>query len=621
MLNNLIKVLTEYSITIQYSWYYDCTNHYYKRREPKFPKDCGSFNQLFLDKGVSMKTLRTQIMLGFGIVVLLIVILGVSTALGINNLVEYSEDVSEEQLPVLIADSRLTFNIAERVALTRGYMLTGEEEYVEEFNQLTEVSAQLQQELLTIDNSEEMANLVERSIEWRKIIVEQVFPAIQAGNEAEALRIDREITEPLANALILEFNEMTSDRQDSVLAEGLLRAEEGKTTAIVNFVLAIISITIGVVISYMMARGISRPVIQVSDRVERMAEGYLNDVPLETKRKDELGQQVYAINTMRERIQGTLFGTLNISRQLNESSGELLTSTETVRDSSNQIAATMEQLAAGAEAQANTASNMAEMVGEFFEDVRGANEAGQGVGNAAEEVLQRTGDGNERMANSVEQMNGIYQVVNESVEQIQLLDNQTKEISELVIVISEIAEQTNLLALNAAIEAARAGEQGKGFAVVADEVRKLAEQVAESVNKITFIVNRVQEGSSTAVKFLENGYTSVIEGKEAVVETQAVFEDITNLVTNMTRLTAEMSSNLNHIEEVGEQLTTGVAEIASIAEESAAGVQETTASVEQTTFQMEMINDGAEKLSELATELEKSVNQFAIEEGKEPDLS
>lgn len=568
-----------------------------------------------------MKTLRTQIMLGFGIVVLLIVILGVSTALGINNLVEYSEDVSEEQLPVLIADSRLTFNIAERVALTRGYMLTGEEEYVEEFNQLTEVSAQLQQELLTIDNSEEMANLVERSIEWRKIVVEQVFPAIQAGNEAEALRIDREITEPLANALILEFNEMTSARQDGVLAEGLLRAEEGKTTAIVNIVLAIISITIGVVISYMMARGISRPVIQVSDRVERMAEGYLNDVPLETKRKDELGQQVYAINTMRERIQGTLFGTLNISRQLNESSGELLTSTETVRDSSNQIAATMEQLAAGAEAQANTASNMAEMVGEFFEDVRGANEAGRGVGNAAEEVLQRTGDGNERMANSVEQMNEIYQVVNESVEQIQLLDNQTKEISELVIVISEIAEQTNLLALNAAIEAARAGEQGKGFAVVADEVRKLAEQVAESVNKITFIVNRVQEGSSTAVKFLENGYTSVIEGKEAVVETQAVFEDITNLVTNMTRLTAEMSSNLNHIEEVGEQLTTGVAEIASIAEESAAGVQETTASVEQTTFQMEMINDGAEKLSELATELEKSVNQFAIEEGKEPDLS
>lgn len=242
------------------------------------------------------------------------------------------------------------------------------------------------------------------------------------------------------------------------------------------------------------------------------------------------------------------------------------------------------------------------------------------MADAAGEVLQRTGDGNKMMTGSVEQMNEIYAVVNESVEQIQRLDNQTKEISELVIVISEIAEQTNLLALNAAIEAARAGEQGKGFAVVADEVRKLAEQVAESVNEITTIVDRVQEGSSTAVKFLENGYTSVQEGKEAVMETQTVFEDITNLVTNMTTLTNDMSENLNHIEEIGEQLTTGVAEIASIAEQSAAGVQETTASVEQTSFQIETINQGAVELADLSMELEKSVNQFAIEEGKEPNL-
>lgn len=567
-----------------------------------------------------MKTLRMQIMLGFAAVIILVIVLAASGALGIRGLVDYSEEVSEEQLPLLTIDSRLAFNIAERVAAIRGYMLTEDPMYLDRFNEISEQSQGLQEDLLTRTNREETKALIDKSIEWRTLILDNLVPVLQAGDREKAMAIYTEAIQPVGTDLMRGFNEAASNRQDIILEESSQRAEAGNRTAIINFSIAVFVVVLGIGISYFMARSISRPVVAVSERVERMAAGYLNDESLETKRKDEIGQQVYAINSMRERIQETLFGTLNISRRLNSSSNTLMESTGTVSDSSNQIAATMEQLAAGAEAQANTASNMSEMVSEFFEDVRRANTAGHGVADAAGEVLQRTGDGNKMMTGSVEQMNEIYAVVNESVEQIQRLDNQTKEISELVIVISEIAEQTNLLALNAAIEAARAGEQGKGFAVVADEVRKLAEQVAESVNEITTIVDRVQEGSSTAVKFLENGYTSVQEGKEAVMETQTVFEDITNLVTNMTTLTNDMSENLNHIEEIGEQLTTGVAEIASIAEQSAAGVQETTASVEQTSFQIETINQGAVELADLSMELEKSVNQFAIEEGKEPNL-
>ncbi len=568
-----------------------------------------------------MKTLRAQITLGFGIIILLVIILSGSSVFGINGLVKHSEDISEEQLPVLITDSRLAFNIAERIALSRGYMLTEDNTYITEFNELTEASIDLQEDLLNRVDNEQARQMVTKSIEWREVVTEQLFPAIQSGNEAEALRIDSEIAEPLANELMEEFDLAASERQDEMLAAGIERAEQGRATALMNLTIAIVVILAGLVISYFMARSISRPVVAVSERMGRMSEGILNDEPLEIKRRDEVGQQVHSINTMRERFQETLYGTLDISRKLNDSSEKLLNATGTVSDSSNQIAATMEQLAAGSEAQANTASNMAEMVGEFFEDVQQANQAGNKVAGAATQVLSRTEDGNEMMASSVEQMNEIYQVVHHSVEQIQELDSQTKEISELVVVISEIAEQTNLLALNAAIEAARAGEQGKGFAVVADEVRKLAEQVANSVSEITAIVDRVQTGSSTAVKALENGYTTVTDGKEKIIETQTVFEDITHLVTNMTRLTTDMSGTLDHMEEIGEQLTTGVSEVASIAEQSAAGVQETTASVEQTSFQVETIDTGAKELSQLATELETSVNQFAIEENKEPDPS
>ena len=560
-----------------------------------------------------MKTLRAQIMLGFGVVLLLVGILAVSSTLGINGFVKNSEEMSEEQLPMLITDSRLAFNVAERVALYRGYMLTGDEQYVEEFNELTKMSLSLQEELVRLAPSEEVRNLMTKGTEWHGILTEQIFPAVKAGNDAEATRIDSEIAEPLSNELIRGYDDLANARQDSMLAGGIENAETGSTTALMNFILAIVVILSGIGIAYFMSRNISKPIITVSERVERMARGIMNDEPLETNRKDEIGQQIHSINEMREKLQETLNGTLNIARQVSGRSTNLTEATATVSDASNQIAATMQELAAGSEAQANTATNMAEMVANFFEEVQHANLAGNEVVGASNTVLQRTSAGNEMMESSVEQMNDIYRVVNEAVERITKLDNQTKEISELVTVISAVAEQTNLLALNAAIEAARAGEQGKGFAVVAEEVKKLAEQVADSVNEITTIVDTVQEGSSGAVKALESGYHSVADGKQKVIDTGRIFEEITELVTNMNKLTTTMSADLDNIEELGGKLTEGVTEVAAIAEESAAGVEETTASVEQSTFQMEKISEGTEELSQLSNDLETSVNQFAIE--------
>ncbi|HJF31716.1 MAG TPA: methyl-accepting chemotaxis protein [Sporosarcina psychrophila] len=566
-----------------------------------------------------MKTIRAKIWAGFGVVVILATLLGLNGATGIKGLVETSNDISNEQLPMLITDSRLAFNIAERVAMSRGYIMYGDNKYIEEFNRLTEVSVTLQDELEQNTNSEEVRGLIANSIEWRETLTNQVFPAVKAGKQEEAERLDHEIAEPLANELMEGFDALAISRQDRIMSDGTKNVEKGKKIQQVNFAIMIVVILLAILISFYMARSISRPVIAVSRRMERMSEGVLNDPPLVTKLKDEVGQQINSINKMREEMQRILADTLTISRQVNNRSTNLSDTSEIVSDSTNQIAATMEQLAAGSEAQANTASNMAEMVGTFFEEVQHANEAGGQVVESSRAILQRTVSGNEMMDSSVHQMNEIYGVVTESVETIKQLDNQTKEISSLVTVISEIAAQTNLLALNAAIEAARAGEHGKGFAVVADEVKKLAEQVANSVSEITTIVNAVQAGSSHAVKALESGYQSVTDGKQKVLDTGVVFEEISKLASEMNKLTAEMSEDLDHLEEIGGKLTSGVTEVASIAEQSAAGVQQTTASAEQTSFQVEAMREAASELSTLSEALETSVNRFAIEENR--DLS
>ena len=546
-------------------------------------------------------------------VIALVIVLALYSATGIKSLVAASSDLTNRQLPMLITDSRLAFNVAERVAASRGYIMYGDTKYVDEFNSLTEASQALQDELEKTSNSEEVKRLIAASIEWRQVLTKQVFPAVKAGNKQEAARLDREVADPLAHEVMEGFNALSIERQDIMVADGVANTENGATTQVMNFAIAILIILLAVVISFFMARSISRPVVMVSQRMERMAEGILNDPPLETKLKDEVGQQIHSINKMREAMQGILADTLAISRQVNSRSTDMTETSAIVGDSTNQIAATMEQLAAGSEAQANTASNMAEMVGVVFEDIQHANEAGELVVTTSQAILERTASGNDMMESSVEQMNTIYGVVNASVETIKQLDNQTKEISSLVTVISEIAEQTNLLALNAAIEAARAGEHGKGFAVVADEVKKLAEQVADSVSEITTIVNNVQEGSSSAVTALESGYTSVADGKQQVLDTGAVFEEISKLVTTMNEQTSIMSKDLRHLEEIGGKLTEGVTEVASIAEESAAGVQQTTASAEHSSHQVEIMRVGVTELSNLANELETSVKRFAIE--------
>lgn len=559
-----------------------------------------------------MKSLRLKIIVGFLIVIGLVGLMAVYSGIGINKMVSNTEDVSNGQIPMLVTDSRLAFNIADRVALARAYYIYQDVEYKKLFLDATEDSVALQDELLKNSPSETVKQLVDKSIEWRTIVTDQLFPAIDAGNLEEAYRIESTLAEPLAGEIMNGFNEVATERQNKILADSAGSVKAGKAMQTMNIVLTIIVLLLGLAIAWFTAGMISKPIIAVSKRMERIADGNLSDPPIESTLKDEIGQLVHSVNTMSNHIRAMVAETLQVAELVNEQSFNLSASTTQVNEASDQIAATMEELASGTEAQAHTATNMAEMVSGFFQEVKHANELGQNVLASSNSVLEMTTKGNEMMESSVTQMNLIDSVVNESVDQMKTLDEQTKEISHLVDVIQGIANQTNLLALNAAIEAARAGEQGKGFAVVADEVRKLAEQVSQSIQEITGIVESVQAGSKSVASSLENGYQSVNQGKERILETGNVFQEITKLVKEMTSLTNGMSDDLGQIEDLGEKLTEGVTEIASVTEQTAAGVQETTASAEVSAHQIETISENANQLSNLADELKTSVNRFRI---------
>src|SRR5690625_1105000 len=169
---------------------------------------------------------------------------------------------------------------------------------------------------------------------------------------------------------------------------------------------------------------------------------------------------------------------------------------------------------------------------------------------------------------STKQMATIDEIVHDAVEKVEGLDAHSQEISELVSVIQDIAEQTNLLALNAAIEAARAGEHGQGFAVVAGEVRKLAEESASSVTNITNIANRIQNEASVVADSLRNGYKEVEQGTAHIQSTDETFNEISEAVSNMGKNIDHITTMLQEIVSNSVEMSSSIENVAAISEQS-----------------------------------------------------
>src|SRR5699024_6309961 len=217
-----------------------------------------------------------------------------------------------------------------------------------------------------------------------------------------------------------------------------------------------------------------------------------------------------------------------------------------------------------AESQANSASYLSVEMNSFVHSVQHFQEEGLSIADSSKNVLTLTTDGSNLMKQSVSQMNKIDHIVSEAVGKMRGLDEQSEEITTLIEVVKDIADQTNLLALNATIEAARAGEHGRGFAVVADEVKKLAEQVTDSVTEITHIVSNIQQETDNVVTSLNDGYEEVKEGIIQIEKTGDNFQTIDQSVSGMVTSISNIVDKLKEISKNSNQMNNLIEDIAAV---------------------------------------------------------
>jgi len=301
------------------------------------------------------------------------------------------------------------------------------------------------------------------------------------------------------------------------------------------------------------------------------------------KAKNQVGE---SLNRMTDSLRG-------IIRSLADNASQLVSA-------GSQIASTSETASRGAQSQADQVRRVAAAVEEISATIIESSKNTGEASEASERASGTAGEGGKVVAETIRGMQSISDVVQEAAEAIKRLAGSAQQIGEITSVIDEIADQTNLLALNAAIEAARAGEQGRGFAVVADEVRKLAEKTGSATSEISQTVKGVQQETTDVVKSMESGLKHVDHGRELADKAGQSLEQIVAMSQNVVSIIQQVAGATREQSVAAEEISRNLEDMATVAGESARGAGESARA--------------AEDLNRRAQALQSIVDRFRVEQ-------
>jgi len=326
-----------------------------------------------------------------------------------------------------------------------------------------------------------------------------------------------------------------------------------------------------------------RPIVELAPVANRLADGDLS-MQIDAARSDEIGQVLDAMRGMVEKWKSVVTDVKQASDNIASAGTQLNSNAGEMSHASSNQAQRAQQVAASAEEMSQTVMDVARNI--------------TTIAQSATEMVKVAKDGETIVVKSITEVKEIAETVDGSSELVKSLGERSKQINEIINVINEIADQTNLLALNAAIEAARAGEQGRGFAVVADEVKKLAERTADSTSEIGEMIKAIQEGVLKAVESMENAMGKVNAGVELSSNAGRSLEAIVNKADDLQVMVQQIASATEQMSVTSDEISKDIEQIASAS-------KETSTSSEQTA-------QAASELTRLSENLQKTVGEFRL---------
>ena len=528
------------------------------------------------------------------------------------------------QLLGMMADVRGTLGLG--LANIRAYLLSGDESFKIKFEKLWAKNdrrfADLQNNsgLLKDEQATSFANFAAARAEFVEF-PPQMFE-IRGGNQYDLANFWLgSKAAPMAFKIKESLGAMTTNQQGLLETDAL----EAKTMLSSLLTLLWILLGIGIVLSagvgITLGRAIANPINKVVQETEKMNDEFTdfieivnaiaaNDLTQEIKiteisdigitSSDETGILARSIESTLK-AKGAIGEALNkMIRNLNQVIKQLANSATELGSAATEIASSSEQMSKGANDQSQQVNQVSTAIEEMTATILETSKNAGDATDTSKSASDTAGNGGQIVSDTIQGMQKIASVVKESADSIAKLAKSADQIGEIIGVIDDIADQTNLLALNAAIEAARAGEQGRGFAVVADEVRKLAERTGKATGEITEMIKGIQSETEEAVGSMESGIQEVEKGRELADQAGNALNEVVNMSQRVMDMIQQIATAAEEQSTAAEEISKNVEHISSVTKETATGAEQSATA--------------AEELSQQAEGLKKIVAQFKVAE-------
>lgn len=561
-------------------------------------------------------SVRKKLNIGFIALICLLLILSILSFLQFKMAKRDIEEALNHRIVQMQLTEKIQQQIASQGLFLRSYILNGKDETAKaNLERYEKLLPQTTKELTSIVRSDYTKDIMEQVSALQNDLLASSEKAIQAftnGNTDLALSyINNDVTKynkeiyALTKEL-LEYHEEQLQKVEQNVNLTVSRA------IIISITLLIISVIVGLYFMNFVKNAIVQPLRQVIEAADALAQGDLTIAQLDYRSKDEIGILAAAVNTLKQNLSKLIGSVQDSSMHLSAASKELSASTEEVTATSSEIAHRVKETTSHLTSSASAAQQNTIAMDETATGVQRIAESTQYLHHNAFNMTQLAHTGGTTILTAKEQMDTISGTTTRIADLTKKLSKQSEAIGQITTVITAITEQTNLLALNAAIEAARAGEHGKGFAVVADEVRKLAEESKQSASQIVAITNEIQMDTRNVEDAIIEGLASVQDGVAKIYEAGDAFEAISSSVQDFTDQIEDISATSEQISAGAQEVAASITEIASGADISANNAQIIAHAVDEQVATMQQVNAVAEELSDNAQQLQALLHQFRL---------
>ncbi|MCX8021612.1 MAG: methyl-accepting chemotaxis protein [Syntrophorhabdaceae bacterium] len=530
--------------------------------------------------------------IGFGIVVAFIIIVGILNAINSFSVKNLSYTLNNVDLKKIDSTYKVAVAIQEITrAIGRSPFLT-KEQFEQEKNQIMSLRQQYKEALSTLEKLEESGtgkNIIQQfkeAVAKGAEVNNKIMSLVESGEKEEAQYLYAKETTETTKRLMDELNKLMDYEQKALFDRAQNLYNVNNRLFLISMIIGALSVITAIFLSIKITKNIKAPIAKAAEQMSLMAEGDFSFSISKNAiaRKDELGDIARAMDTLNNNLKKIVNGIVDGIHSLTSSATQL-----------SAIAEEMSRTAENSSEKANSVATASEEMSQTVIDIA-KNTAG--IADTAKNALETAQDGNKIVEKSVNEVKNIAETVNETAGFVKSLGRRSMEIGDIVNTINDIADQTNLLALNAAIEAARAGEQGRGFAVVADEVRKLAERTAQATAEIGGMIKAIQEEVNKAVDIMGNATEKVNIGVDLTSKAGDALKDIVKVSDNLQLMIQQIASATEQMSASAEQISREIVDIANAGKETTQSSQETAQS--------------AVSLSRLATSLQESIRFFKI---------